>query len=288
VNDLDYDVLVRNEDPGQVVHADTSNGLRQIVSTLGGLKQCKTRYAVKTRSDLAFKRDHFLSYFKKYNTLPFDPAYKLLSERVVVLTSANPKRKMGYPFWLSDWFFFGRTEDLKNIFEIPLTSDNVIAPDSHGVVRKLDSLFSTEQYIWFKFISKYRKIPFTHMSDTSNNNIETSEKYIANNCILLSADRAGLDWIRFPGNTYAQKPALSNNGLYTFTEYKLLLNKYANNHLLVIPNPIEEITYFVVYRLRLILAKKSPRLWNFIRRLINRKTHKKLDVILKRNEELKK
>jgi hypothetical protein len=268
VTDLDYDVLVRNEDPGQVVLADIANTFRQVVSTLGGLKQCKTRYAVKTRQDLVFTHDHFLRYFTEYNALPFDPAYKLLHERIVALASANPRRGVAGPFWLSDWFHFGRTEDLLNVFDIPLIRGNVVAPDSHGVVRKMDSLLSGEQYMWFSFLSKYRKIPFTHMMDTGSDNIATSEKYFANNCIFLTARRAGIKSLKSPGAIYARTPALSDNGLYTFTDYKRLLNRYAGARLCIIPNPIEELIYAVAYPLRGYLGNRHPELLNRIRRLL--------------------
>jgi hypothetical protein len=269
VDGLDYDVLVKNEDPGQVILADIANTFRQVVSTLGGLKQCKTKYAVKTRQDLVFTNDNFLRYFTDYNALPFDPAYKLLHERIVMLSSANPRRGVAGPFWLSDWFHFGRTEDLLNVFDIPLTRGNVVAPDSHGVVRKMDSLLSGEQYMWFSFLSKHRKIPFTHMMDTSNDNIATSEKYIANNCIFLTARRAGIKSLKSPGAIYARTPALSDNGLYTFTDYKRLLNKYAGSHLTIIPNPVEELTYAVAYPLRGYFEKHHPELLKRVRRLIN-------------------
>lgn len=285
VDDLDYDLLVRSEDPGTVVFGDLSpNCFRQVVSSINGLKRCETKYVIKTRPDLLFKNAHFLDYFVEYNRLPFDEQYKILKQRVVTLTTCNPNRRQKLPFTASDWFFFGLTEDVRNIFEIPLAKGDYSMTDTNGNTHRVDSLFSAEQYIWFTFLSKYRNIPFMYTTDISHDNIETAEKYFANNCVLISARRAGLDWIRYPGTGYAQVPALSNTGLYTFTDYRRMLNKYAKNNLLVIPNPLEELAYTIVYPLRFYMSKKSPKLHDFIRRLVNGKNHRKEDMLKKARE----
>jgi hypothetical protein len=147
------------------------------------------------------------------------------------------------------------------------------------------SSFSAEQYAWVTFLRKYKEISFGSTSDLSHDNIATSEKYFANNCILLSAQRAGIDWLKYSRAAYAQIPCLSNTGLYTFTDYKRMLNKYAMNKMIVIPNPFEEFAYFVVYHARFYIEKKSPRLHDFIRRLVNGKTHRKLDALKRASEQ---
>lgn len=288
VDGLDYDLLVLNDDPGDFIVVDFNpNCGRQIVSTINGLRKCTTKYAVKTRSDLSFTSDGFLKYFSEYNTLPFDEHYKILKERIVTLTTSNPRRRIHLPFTVSDWFYFGLTEDLINIFDIPLVKKAAERRDRSGATRTVDSLLSGEQYIWFTFLSKYKTISFAYTDDTSHDNIVTAEKYMANNCILLPATMAGIDWVRYSRAAYAQRPALSNTGLYTFTDYRRMLNKYANNHLVIIPNPFEELTYWFVYNARFYIEKKSPKLWNTIRRLVNRKTHQKEDELAAKAKDRK-
>ncbi len=282
IADLDYDHVIQSKDPGyfklwdyipNVLRNDSSN--RQIVSTMNGLKLCKTKFSIKMRSDLIFKSSNFLDYYEKFNNLPFDMDYKILKQRVVALTTINPHRRFKHPFSMCDWFIFGLTEDLMNIFDIPLITEETLKGEKNGNYFSVTNNYSTEQYFWFAFLSKYRKIPFHNFIDTTNNNIETSEKYFANNCILLSARRAGLDCLKYPGASYAQIPCLSYSGLYTYNEYKRLLNTYANNHLIIIPNIFEIVTYFIVYNLRFYVKQKNPKIHDFITTLVNPKNHKK-------------
>jgi len=288
---LDYDVLVESEDPGPVAWGNVSqdgrqtvgsvNGLRQIVGSRDGLRACKTKYSLRIRNDLILWGDKFLDYFITYNKLPFDDNYKILKKRIVTMTTGNPRRRNKFPFTIGDWFFFGLTEDVVNVFDLPLVKKEFTNQDNDGRDVKVDSLYTAEQNIWFGFLSKYRKIPFECASDISHDNITTSERYFANNCIFLTARRAGVYCLKYPDAAYGQIPALSNSGLYTFSEYKELLNKYANNHLLIIPNIFENITYYIVYNLRFYIEKKSPKLWDIIRRTVNRKNHRRIDALKK-------
>jgi hypothetical protein len=269
VTNLDYDILVESDDPGVLdlgtSQPSPSNCFRQIVSSLNGLKKCDTKYAIKTRSDIVFKNNHFIKYFFDYNKLPFDARYKLLKKRVVTLTTSNPRRRFKLPFQLSDWFFFGLTEDIVNIFDIPLDRSR-FRRDDHGTPIETDN-FSTEQYIWTSFISKYQTVCLSHTYDLAHDNIAISERYFANNCILLTARRAGIDSLKYPGAMYAQGPIFGHAGLYTFTEYQQMLNKYTGAHLVVIPNLFEKIGFAVIYDLRPVLKKKLPRLHGFLRKM---------------------
>lgn len=247
VSGLSFDTLIVNDDPGTniMVHGEKkyqSNCFRQVISSYNGLKACKTKYALKIRTDICLKNSNILDYFEAYNKTSFDENFKLLKERVVTLTTCNPNRRTKWPFNISDWIFFGITEDILNIFDIPIDKTSIYN-------------ISAEQYIWVSFLNKYTKIKLEHTTDISGSNIELSEAYFANNCILLSAKRAGIKFLKQPGYAYSQLPALSNSGLYTFNEYKKLLNKYANNNIFVFPNIPEIILYFLVYQGRFIIKK---------------------------------
>jgi hypothetical protein len=182
---------------------------------------------------------------------------------------------------MSDWFYFGLTEDLLKIFDIPLMSEEWLKGPKDGGYYSVLYNCSAEQYLWFTFLSKYKSIPFKSYEDISNNNIETSEKYLANNSIILSAWRVGIDCLKYPGASYAQIPCLSYSGLYTYNDYRKMLNKYANNNLLIIPNLAEDLVYFVVYNLRFWLKQRSPKLHDFIARTVNRKNHRSVKAAAK-------
>lgn len=229
------------------------------------------------RSDLVLKGNDFLRFFVQYNLLPFYDEYRILKQRVVMTTTCNPKRRYKFPFNASDWFYFGLTEDVIKIFDIPLLRNKIFKKGESGEDSFVESPYSAEQYIWFGFISKYVQIPFKHYMDISGENIELSEKYFANNTILLTARQAKIDWLKYPGAAYAQIPCLSNSGLYTFTDYKKMLNKYSNCNLLIIPNIFEELIYFIVYNLRFFIKNKNPKLHDFICKLVNRDNHLRVE-----------
>jgi hypothetical protein len=216
------------------------------------------------RTDFELRNNNFLDYFLKYNQVSFDQNYKILKQRVVTLTTCNPNRRTKWPFNVCDWFFFGLTEDVINVFDIPLVNKQFTRKNNTGDEYVVYNPYSPEQYIWFNFLSKYKQIFFNDLEDISNDNIKLSERYFANNCILLSSKRAGIKWLKFPGAAYAQMPCLSNSGLYTFNEYKKLLNKYANNNLMIFPNILEEFVYFIVYNLRFIVKQTYLKLKDVI------------------------
>lgn len=281
---LDYDVVIFNKDPGpNLMGQDKTNCFRQIVSSINGLKACKTKYAIKMRTDFELTGNKFLDYFEQFSDLPFDPEYKILKQRVVTITTCNPNRRTKWPFNVCDWFFFGLREDVTNIFDIPLVNKEITVKNKNGEPYLATNPYSPEQYIWLQFLLKYKPIEFEYLDDISHNNIVLSEKYFANNCVFISARRAGLNWLKFPGSAYAQIPCLSNSGFYTFNEYKHLLNKYANNHLVIAPNILEDLVYFLVYNLRFAVTSRFPEFHGLVRRLIEAKhgrRSKKLSVKL--------
>ncbi|MFO0743485.1 MAG: WavE lipopolysaccharide synthesis family protein [Candidatus Paceibacterota bacterium] len=278
VRGLDFDLLVESNDPGVSILGDFSkNGFRQIVSSLEGIKGAYTKYSVKVRSDLIFKSSNFLKYFEKYSQFPYNYDYKLVEKRVVMLTTCNPKRRFKFPYNAADWFYFGLTKDLLDIFNVDLVSgDYVCRHEYDNQKKKCISPYSSEQYIWFNFLSKYKKINFKNLRDISNNNIEESEKYFANNTILLTAKMAGLDWLKYPGAAYAQIPCLSNTGLYTFTEYREMLKKYTPSKLFIFPNIMERFVYFMVYNLRFLIKSRNKKIYKIISYILNRENHERL------------
>ena len=262
---LDFDVLVENKDPGSnMMGTYRSNCFRQVVSSKNGLNASKTKYSIKIRADLEIKSSDFLNYFYEFNKLPTDSTYKILKQRIITMTTCNPKRRYKLPFTLSDWFFFGLTEDLKNLFDIPLIDEKYQTKDKNGFKTELINPFYPEQYIWSKFILKYKPLSFRHSDDLSNNNIELSERYFANNCIFLNAKQVKLNWLKSPGAAYAQIPCLSNSGLYSFNDYKKILNLYATTKLRIIPNPIEEILYILNDKSRSFVKKILSHFRKFI------------------------
>lgn len=232
------DIIVESKDPGGHAYCDTPKILynvnRQIVSTFAGLQKANRLYALKIRSDMYFENTNFLTYFGKYKKRSNE--YKFLKELVINTTNfaPNPYRepKLFHP---SDWFYFGLTEDLLNIFDIPLCPEPETSRWFETRKRptpKQDSFgecfcrYFVEQYLWVAFIKKNVELDFDNCFDIKKNNIEISEKIFANNLVLAEPYNLGIN--SYKHVDYFKKLHLSF--VYTEREWIKLYKKYCNKN----------------------------------------------------------
>ena len=238
----------------------------QITSTWNGLQKANREYAIKMRSDIILTGTGFIKYFIKYNK---NKDSEILNNKVVVLPTYNPRKKTKLLFDTCDWFYFGLTEDIKNIFNIPLMDKNKLKGEKINGYYLIANNFPPEQYIWSTFLGKYKNIYFPNYIYFTQQALELSEESYAKNTIMISANKAQIKCLKMPNAGYGATPFLSQ-GLYTFNEYKKMYNKYNKNKISIIPNPTEDILYFLVFKLRLFSKEKMPKLHkkivNFIRK----------------------
>lgn len=215
-------ILVQNPDPGGAqinddpIVYDSAN--RQIISTLGGLRKASRKYSIKMRSDILFEHNDWLKMFNHYQK--YDQDYKFLRSRVLIsrLCSVNPK-KIPLPYHPSDWVFFGLTEDLIDIFDIPLLTEE----SANWFQGKIKNEFAynwhcryrSEQHIWSSFIKKHYQLNFEHQNDVDNNNIEISERIFANNVIILDSHLWGIKSLKHPNYILDD----SNRGYFSSNYY---------------------------------------------------------------------
>ena len=131
VDGLDYDEVIFNEDPGSTKDDYTcllNNMNRQFRSTQNGLRTVNTKYAIKIRSDIILESSNFLKYFGMFAKR--NKKYKIFGHRVL-FCSYFFKRYLGdtlsyiqpVPLHMSDWFAFGYTSDIQEIFDIELVKE---------------------------------------------------------------------------------------------------------------------------------------------------------------------
>ena len=197
------DKIVINSDPGAEYFLDypatLNNVNRQIVSTYQGLKSVETQYAIKVRSDLIFYNRKILKALQIDEIEGRNPKWSFLQRNVLVSnqTSINPRLCTPIPFHLCDWIHAGQTKDLLEIWSIPLMPStdfryfSKISRPEH-VFDPYLSRFHPEVYITKSFVQKYISLDFEHSYDASEENIELSEKIIANNFIIKSNLQLGL------------------------------------------------------------------------------------------------
>ena len=228
-------ILVQNTDPGGAqisdhpVVYDSAN--RQIISTLAGVKKASRKYSIKMRSDILFEHNDWLKMFNRYQK--YDQNFKFLRSRVLIgsffCVNAN---KIPLPYHISDWFFFGLTDDLIDIFDIPLLTEES-ANWFKGKIRNEFSYgwhcrYRPEQHIWSSFIKKHYKLNFDHQNDSGNNNIEISERIFANNTLILDPQILGMKSKKHPNylKDEMNKGYFSSN--YSFHDWLRLYRSYSD------------------------------------------------------------
>lgn len=115
--------FVRNQYP---ISPGTDNKNLQIVSSLSGLKQCETNYAIKVRSDQKFTFDSMMKmyeFFIEYNRRTVTYQYDNQKPNNKILVAGV------YPnllFSMRDHIFWGHTDDLIELFDIPLEKYSLV------------------------------------------------------------------------------------------------------------------------------------------------------------------
>lgn len=202
-SNLEVDEIIFNKDPGfkprgEDINSKQNNINRQLVSTLSGLKKVKTKYALKFRTDFIFINNSFLNYFdllKKYNS-----DYKILNKRILVCMfgTRHPIAKhFNLPFHVADFVTFGLTEDLTNLYDIPLVTNEefdyfLINPEIERGIYAVNR-YGAEQSIIVNFLRKNNKtidIEFsTHVNETI---INQSNNYLINNFYPICFSKYGI------------------------------------------------------------------------------------------------
>ena len=208
VEGLDFDVLIENKDPGTaIVSTDLlyNNVNRQLVSTQNGLKVASKKYTLKFRTDLSLKGNRFLKFFDKF--LERDDKFSVFQHRVIVssvysreysstiIRIHHPKCPKGFikcPFCVSDFYFFGLTEDLKSYFE-PTELMKTEDMSNYNFNNKemtspadLSFRFSAEQYYCYSFAQRhFPTIKFNDYFDWNTELCNFAKRFVYNNFIFL-------------------------------------------------------------------------------------------------------
>jgi hypothetical protein len=164
---LFYDKIVLNDDPGAISYNDYelknvfNNTNRQIVSTYNGLKQASRKYAIKMRGDFKLEAASFFSLMHKFEEFN---DYRFFKHRILVPTyvSRDPE-KLPLLYHISDLFQVGYTDDLLDLWDIPLQPEPETTrayPSPPFFLNnpfrdfKYSNRFAAEQYIWYAFTKK--------------------------------------------------------------------------------------------------------------------------------------
>ena len=236
LTDLDYDQLVLCDDPGTNIRAYNVDGTpqlfnnnRQIVSTLDGLHHVTTPYAMKLRSDNYLISDAFLhlqqAFPKRCNEDRF------FNERVVVINTFTRRYAKGLPvvFHMSDFFYFGRTEDVIACWNMPLIEDFIATKEEPYNVGFPDYSIDCTQMLFIRAMQKF-DAAFT-LNGLLDNKIEKqilSDRCFANNFVIADPQHVGIGLCR----KFTVKARVSRTkgkvAHWQFKEWQQLYKKYCD------------------------------------------------------------
>lgn len=194
----------------------TDNKNMQIVSSLNGLKKCETDYAVKVRSDQRFTYDSMMKmydFFFEHNQRNklYEHNHEKPNNRILVAGIYTQ-----YLFSFRDHMFWGHTDDLIELFDIPL--------ERHSLVDKIrvpkDRLGNyvpwftrTETYLgahycsnFFEEINRYLLDPQKFLYDNAEHWFyvkEISDKVTYDVFKSFPKSAIELEWVRFRSSGFS-------------------------------------------------------------------------------------
>ena len=197
LSNLEYDELVISDDPGQ--NSDgfcPKNYYRQITSTKAGLAQVTTPYAVKLRSDNFLISNAFTALQQKFSS--FQAVDKLFDEKVVINANLFRKSSHGRAVIMSpsDFFYYGRTDDLNKIWQQPAFLEQEFAAELLEKTQRSKGkhpLEAEQAYcqIWLRRLTEQAPL-MSHRFDFKPVDLDFWQRFLASNIIIAEPKVIGL------------------------------------------------------------------------------------------------
>ncbi len=280
VDGLHYDRVLFSDEPERIEMAFADGRVKlvaanhQIITSQSGLEHVQRKYALVMRSDMVLNDTGFLRYFVKYAS---SPPIGFLKHKIVVLPTYNPRRVPAPIYNVCDWMYFGYTEDVRAVFEIPLMTVDTLRGEKKGGYYQMEQNSESEQYIWSSFLRKYTAVHIPQFDAVSPRDIQLSEESYARHVIMLPAHKAGVQCLKMPHAGYGARPWLSQ-GLYTWNEYRRLCYRYSMHTTYVLPHIVEMIGYASMLRMRNAIHQSMPGVYRSIVNMI-RKAHGSFNLL---------
>lgn len=231
------------EDPGFAYNDPAkkmpNNILRILSARQNGLKYCERPYTMLLRPDLVVSGKGFLKYFEK--TQKKEEKYALFKRKILIssLFTMDFIEQGIYrhptPFHTSDWFAFGLTEDIKELYNLPKIKDikaysryfeNNPRPRYYPIDCVKDRLwqFSVEQYIGVGNAKKVIKdLDFPNFLSYQNVDFEQAERFLISNFIVLEPQQSDILILKEPyknlKNDLANIHSFLTNGIIRYKDY---------------------------------------------------------------------
>lgn len=198
------DLIVLSDDPGDGTYGKPLLNInRQIVSSKSGIDKATRTYAIKTRTDLNFTSDSLADFMAL--TLKRSPEFSLGYGHICVADFSTRSHISGLkvPFWICDFVYAGRREDVKKIFDVNLYTKNDFEyylthskPDY--MYRQSDVFqYTPETYFAYNYLKQGRDIPFENSYDNNSIAMELYSNLFINNFIVLGEKQLGITSLKY-------------------------------------------------------------------------------------------
>lgn len=136
-----------------------------------------------------------MSYFDRFNSHR-DSEYSIFKKRVITTTHFSKEFTQGLiiPFFISDFFQFGLTSDLVDLWDIPLFDDYLYNSKIKNKLQHENMPYKqhhVEQKLWLAYISKHHNVTLKDKFGDKKS-IYQSYKYMINNLIILGEEELNL------------------------------------------------------------------------------------------------
>jgi|InofroStandDraft_1065614.scaffolds.fasta_scaffold40797_2 WavE lipopolysaccharide synthesis. len=197
LSNIEYDALCEQDDPGANKIKCLGNIYREIIGRKAGLQKCDRLYTLIIRSDSEVINLNFVRAFEEKLRVGKYEEYRFLKDRVMMCSAGWIASSL---FFLNDWFFFGKTEDIKDMFDLPVIDESLLSDDEKG----LPDYNSPHEYLATQFVKKHMDLDYTY-EDFSNNKYKYKgmwEKIIVENFKMLGFyDNYGITNLKEPYHT---------------------------------------------------------------------------------------
>jgi hypothetical protein len=226
----DFDDVVLTDDPGALPAVKTAGGPhnvnRQLLSAKAGLAAVTTPYAIKMRTDAYLTSGRAAELWSRWGEAARgDRAVGVGRILIVNLFSLNPRFDERLAYHLSDWFQFGRIEDLRAFWAGPEMDfgTNVwyesrpYAERSLPREREFRSRYATEQWLTLGYLYGKGPYPIAYHNDISPEILREFEENLADNFIVVHPSDIGLE---MPKHKYVYGSRYFNTICYSFDDWK--------------------------------------------------------------------
>ena len=198
---LDYDLLVKSEDPGpdglirRYPHKQIHNVSRKIVSTRAGVDASTRFFCLKIRSDMQILSDGFIGYYNQFSRCMGPSAY---FQRRVMVNGTTTRPDI---LEVGDWWYLGTKKDIGYLFDISLYHKEEISyfereenaekkPYGSTVVCQ----YPPETHIVYSFLRKVdRKLPFMeNYTCEAYHYADAQKKFLIENLLCIEPAISGI------------------------------------------------------------------------------------------------